>query len=54
MRWLRSKQISELSETGEGKVFEEWVGESTVFGIEILPLLSERLCTQKPDRNIAR
>jgi hypothetical protein len=26
-----------LSETGEGKVFEEWVGEASVFGFEILP-----------------
>jgi hypothetical protein len=26
-----------LSETGEGKVFEEWMGEASVFGFEILP-----------------
>jgi hypothetical protein len=26
-----------LSETGEGKVFEEWVGEGSVFDFEILP-----------------
>jgi len=25
-----------LNETGEGKVFEEWVGEASVFGFEIL------------------
>jgi len=29
-------------------VFEEWVGEASVFGIEILPQPSKRLCTQKP------
>jgi PEP-CTERM motif len=33
-----------LSETGEAKVFEEWVGEASVFGFEILPQPSERLC----------
>jgi hypothetical protein len=32
-----------LSETGDGKVFEEWVGEASVFGFEILPRPSERL-----------
>ncbi len=34
-----------LSETGEGKVFEEWVGEASVFGFEILlqPLESSAL-----------
>jgi hypothetical protein len=42
----RPKQLSVLSETGEGKVFEEWVGEASVFGVEILPQPSERLCTQ--------
>jgi len=49
----RLKQISVLSETGEGKVFEEWVGEASVFGFEILPQPSERLCTQKPGGSIA-
>ena len=49
----RPKQISVLSETGEGKVFEERVGEASVFGFEILPLLSDRFCTQKPGWNIA-
>ena len=43
-----------LSETGEGKVFEEWEGESTVFGFEILAQPSERLCTQKPGWSIAQ
>jgi len=27
--------MSVLRETGEGKVFEEWVGEASVFGLEI-------------------
>jgi hypothetical protein len=49
----RPKQISVLSETGEVKVFEEWVGEASVFGFEILPQPSERLCTQKPGWSIA-
>jgi hypothetical protein len=35
-----------LSQSGEGKVFKEWVGEASVFGVEILPQPSERLCTQ--------
>jgi len=41
-----------LRETGEGKVFEEWVGEASVFGFEVLPWQSERLCTQKPGWSI--
>ena len=49
----RPKQISVLSETGEVKVFEEWVGEASVFGFEILPQPSERLCTQEPGWSIA-
>jgi hypothetical protein len=32
----RPKQISVLSETGEGKVFDEWVGEASVLCFEIL------------------
>jgi hypothetical protein len=42
-----------LSETGEGKVFEEWVGEASVIGFEILQRPSEKLCTEKPAWNIA-
>jgi hypothetical protein len=49
----RPKQISVLAETGEGKVFEEWVGEASVFGFDILPQPSERLYTQKPGWGIA-
>jgi hypothetical protein len=49
----RPKQISVPSETGEGKVFEEWVGEASVFGFEILPQPLERLRTQKPGWSIA-
>jgi hypothetical protein len=41
-----------LSETGEGKVFEEWVGEASVFGFEILLWSLERLCVQKPGWSI--
>src|SRR5712691_10763049 len=54
-RWAsrRPKQISVLSETGEGKVFEEWVGEASVFGFEILPQPSDRLCPQTPGWTIA-
>ena len=29
---LDEPQISALSETGEGKMFEEWVEEASVFG----------------------
>jgi hypothetical protein len=35
------------------KVFEEWVGEASVFGLEILPRLSERLYTHEPAWSIA-
>jgi hypothetical protein len=49
----RPKQISVLSETEEGKVFEEWVEEASVLGFEILPRPSEKLCTQKSDWSIA-
>jgi hypothetical protein len=48
-----SQKISVRSDTGEGKVFEEWVGEAPVCGFEILPQPSERLCTQKPGWRIA-
>ena len=30
-------------------MFDEWVGEASVLGFEILPQLSERLCTQNLD-----
>jgi hypothetical protein len=40
-------------ETGEGKVSEESVGETPIFGFEILPQPSERLCTQKAGWSIA-
>jgi hypothetical protein len=43
----KPRQISVLSEPGEGKVFEVWVREASVFGFEILPQPSERLCTQE-------
>jgi hypothetical protein len=33
---------SPVSETGERKVFEEWVGEAPVFGFEILPQPPEK------------
>jgi hypothetical protein len=39
----RPKQISVLCETGEGKVFEEGVGEASVFDFEILQQPSEWL-----------
>jgi hypothetical protein len=42
----RPKQISVLSEKGEGKVFDEWVGEASVLCFEILAQPSERLFTQ--------
>jgi hypothetical protein len=35
------------TETGEGKVSEEWVGETLAFGLGILPWPPERLCAQK-------
>jgi hypothetical protein len=38
-----------LSETGEGKVFEEWVGGASVFGFEILPQPSENSALKNLD-----
>jgi len=35
-----------LSGTGEGKMFEGWAREASVFGFEISLRLSERLCAQ--------
>ena len=49
----RPKQISVLSETEKARVFEEWAGQASVFGFEILPQPSERLCTQKSGGSIA-
>jgi hypothetical protein len=42
-----------VSETGEGKVFEQRVEKASVFGYEILTRPSKRLCTQKPDWSFA-
>ena len=49
----QANDVDRVSETGEGKVFEQWVGEGSVLGFEILPRPSERLCTQKPGWSIA-
>jgi hypothetical protein len=46
------KQISVLSETGEGQLFEEWVGEASVCDFEIVPQPPESLCSQKPSWSI--
>jgi hypothetical protein len=49
----RPKQNSVLSQDWRRKVFEKWVEEASVFGFEILPQPSERLCIQKPGWSIA-
>ena len=49
----RPKEISVLSETGQAKLLQEWAGEASVVGFEILPQPSERLCTQKSGGSIS-
>jgi hypothetical protein len=44
---LRRKQISVPSETGEGKVFEEWVGEVSVLALGFAARPPESFGTQK-------
>jgi len=43
----KPRLVSVLSDSGEGEVFEEWVGEASVCDFEIVPQPSERLCSQK-------
>jgi hypothetical protein len=44
---------TKLGESGQEKVLEEFVEESSVFGFEILPQPSERLCIHEPGWRIA-